>query len=90
MTKDQVKEVEDALMAKNYTQAKSIIIKYSAEAMRNMGVNPASQYAERLRSIETSTLEAAHLPAVSSRFASISLRSWASTAAEAGGDARSS
>lgn len=57
MTKEQVQAVEDALHNKDYTQAKSIIIKYSAEAMRNMGIDPARQHSERLKAVENSTTE---------------------------------
>jgi hypothetical protein len=57
MTKEQIEEVENALQAKQYTQARSIILKYSAEAMRNMGVEPARQHAERVKAVEISTSE---------------------------------
>lgn len=57
MDKAQIESVEEALHARNYTQARSIILKYSAEAMRNMGVEPARQHAERIKAVEISTTE---------------------------------
>lgn len=57
MTKEEIDKVETALMARQYTQAKSIILKVSAEAMRNMGVDPGRQHAERIRLAEVSTTE---------------------------------
>lgn len=57
ISKDNIQKIENALTTKNYTQAGAIILGYSAESMRDIGVAPSSQYAERLRSIEVSTSE---------------------------------
>lgn len=57
MDEPSIKSVEDALKNRNYQQAEAIIIKFSAEALRDMGVDARTQYAERLKAIEVSTTE---------------------------------
>ncbi|MCM2276157.1 MAG: hypothetical protein NDI75_15320 [Candidatus Didemnitutus sp.] len=57
MKPDQIDAVEKALKNQDYTQAHAIIIKYSAEAMRDMAMDARSAYQERLKSIEVSTTE---------------------------------
>ncbi len=57
MKPEDVDAVESSLKNKNYYAAKSVIIKYSAEKMKDMGIDPKSMYADRLKAIEISTSE---------------------------------
>lgn len=57
MKPEEIEKVENALKTRDYSQAHAIIIKHSAEAMKDMGVEARSAYAERLKSIEISTTE---------------------------------
>lgn len=52
-----VETVDSAIKNRNYYAAKDIIIKYSAEKMKDIGIDPRSMYAERLKAIEISTTE---------------------------------
>lgn len=57
MDSAEISKVEKALLAEDYSQAQAIIIKYSASDLGDMGVNPNSQYQQRLRAIQISTTE---------------------------------
>jgi hypothetical protein len=57
MKPEDVKAVEDSIGNKNYYAAKNVIIKYSAEKMKDLGIDPRSLYADRLKAIEVSTSE---------------------------------
>jgi hypothetical protein len=57
MTASDITEVENSIKNRDYSAAKSLVIKYSKSVMEDMGIDHRSQYADRLRVIEVSTSE---------------------------------